>query len=403
MRKGSNSLAFMSAIDENSIVTIPLEEQSGYAANGKSWSNMLRFRRDLGEGSHLGLVGTDRRFDGGGSGSLMSADGQIRLTQSNSIEFQVLASYTDEINDPALTDSAFNEITFGDEEYTAALDGESYWGHAFEVELGRSTGDYWVRGNYQEKSPTFRADNGFEPQNNSRMARANFGGIKRFEESDIWENVNGNMDLTRKWNFDGVKKDEWVNANLELNFRAAQTGIHSSYMRSNELFREVQFNDIWQVHTCFHTQPWEQLNMGANINYGHRIARRDLVMGKETSYGFWADIKPISRLLLAFNYQHVFSDDLDTGERLFSQSVFRLRGDLQMTRRLSFRLISQYNDRNKRFDLDPLLTYRINALSMVYLGSTHRYYEFALEDGGPEDFHLTDRQFFLKVQYLFQL
>ena len=403
MRKGANSLAFLSAYDENSIVILPFEEESRYVANGKSMSNLLRFRHDLGEGSHLGIVATDRRFDGGGSGTLASVDGQIRLTQSNSIEFQLIGTHTEEINDPALTDSAFNEKTFDDGKYTAALDGESFRGHAFSVELQRSTGDYWLKGRYQERSPTFRADNGFEPQNNDRVASAEIGGIKRFEDSKVMENINGNFHLGRKWNFEGVQKDEWAMLSFELKFRAAQTGIHSRFMASNELFAGTQFDDIWLAHTCLHTQPWEALIFGANYDYGHRIARYDLVMGKETNYGIWADIKPLSRLLVTTSYRRVFSDNLETDERLFSQSILRLRTDLQLSRRFSFRLITQYNDLYRSWDFDPLLTYRVNSLSVFYVGSTHNYREFALTEGSLEDWRLTARQYFLKFQYLFQL
>ncbi len=402
-RKGANSLVFLSAYDEHSIIILPFEEESEYVSNGQSYSNMVRFRHDLGEGSHLGLVATDRRFDQGGSGSLAGVDGQIRLTQSNSIEFQLIGTHTEEINDPSLTDSAFNEQTFDNGQYTAALDGETFSGHAFSVELGRSTANYWFGGEYRERSSTFRADNGFEPQNNNRNAHANIGGIKRFADSNVWENINGGFNIGRKWNFDNVQKDEWVNMNFELKFRAAQTGIHSSFMASNELFGGIQFDDIWQAHTCMRSQPWEALVFGANYNYGHRIARHDLVMGKETSYGVWADIKPVSRFLVAVNYNHVFSDDLETGERLFSQSILRLRMDLQMSRRFSFRLITQYNDRHRSWDLDPLLTYRVNSLSVFYVGSTYHYREYALNEGAVEDWRLSSRQYFLKFQYLFQL
>ncbi len=403
MRKGSNSLAFLSAYDEHSIIILPFEEESRYVANGKSFSNLLRFRHDLGEGSHLGLVATDRRFDGGGSGSLAGVDGQIRLTQSNSIEFQIIGSHTEEINNPALTDSAFNEQTFDSGKYTAALDGEEFWGHAFTIELERSTANYWLGGSYRERSPTFRADNGFEPQNNDRVAHANIGGIKRFEDSKIMENINGNFNLGRKWNFDGVQKDEWAMLSFELKFRAAQTGIHSRLMASNELFGGTRFDDIWLAHTCFRTQPWEALRFGGNYDYGHRIARNYLIMGAETNYGVWADIKPISRFLVAVNYNRVFSDDLETGERLFSQSILRLRTDLQMSRRFSFRLITQYNDRYRTWDFDPLLTYRVNSLSVFYVGSTYHYREYALTEGSLEDWRLSSRQYFLKFQYLFQL
>ncbi|UCF04955.1 MAG: hypothetical protein JSV33_13690 [bacterium] len=249
-RRGSNSIAFLSAYDEHSVIILPFEEQSRFVENGKSYSNVLRFRHDLGKASHVGLVATDRRFTSGGSGSLVGLDGQIRLSTSNSLRFQFLGSYTKEVDNIALVaDSSFNAELFSNDKYTARLDGESFLGHGLLVNLERSTGNYWGGVEYGELSPTFRADNGFEPSNNKRMASSWLGGILRFEENKLLENINGSVNITRKWNFDSVKKDEWINANIEVKFRAAQTGIHTSYMRSNELFGGIQFNDIWQMHT----------------------------------------------------------------------------------------------------------------------------------------------------------
>jgi hypothetical protein len=402
-RSGSNSLAFLTARDEHSVVILPFEENSRFVENGKSYSNIVRMRRDLGEQSHLGLVATDRRFDSGGSGTAAGVDGKIRLSASNSILFQALATYTEEIDNPALTDSAFNEETFDGGKYTKALDGETFWGHAFLTNIQRSTSDYWFGAEYSEKSPTFRVDNGFEPSNNYRYGNGWMGGILRFDDSDVLENINGSFNFGRKWNFDGVQKDEWLNADLSVRFRTAQSEIHASYMASNELFQNIQFNGIWQGHICLHTQPNGSLNFGGNYNYGHRIARHDLVMGKETRYGVWADIRPIDRMLLSASYSHIFSDGLDSGERLFSQSIFRSTLSLQFTRELSLRVIAQYNDRWEVWDIDPLIKYRLNSFSVFYIGSTNRYRNMTLDEDPLEGWHQTDRQYFLKFQYLFQL
>jgi hypothetical protein len=402
-RKGSNSMAFLSAYDEHSVIILPFEENSEFIENGKSYSNIIRFRHDLGEQSHLGIVATDRRFNSGGSGSLAGLDGQIRLSPSNSLRFQLLASHTEEVDNPALADSATNVHLFGDEEYTGALDGEIFWGHGLTTTIERSTGDYWAAAQYNELSPTFRADNGFEPSNNWRKGTIVLGGVKRFEDNKILENVSGEVDAVRKWNFDGIKKDEWILASMEVYFRAAQTGIHSQYLRSNELFHDIQFDDIWQFHTCFNTQPYGALRFGGNYNYGHRIARRDLVMGMETSYGVWADIRPIDRMLLSTSYSRIYSDDLHSSERLFSQSVLRTTLSLQMSCELSARIVTQYNDRSDSWEIDPLITYRVNSLSVFYIGSTHSYRDLTLEEDGIEGWNLTDRQYFLKFQYLFQL
>ncbi len=402
-RNGSNSLALMSARDEHSAIILPFEEKSEIVQNGKSYSNIIRYKRDLGEQSHLGIIATDRRFDQGGSGSLAGLDGNIRFSPNNSLQFQFISTYTEEVDNPALGDSSLSSETFDDGKYTAGLDGESFSGRAFLLSLERGTANSRMDATYTERSPTFRADNGLEPSNNNRMGMLQGGYVLRFDDSGIMETLEGNINMARKWNFDGVKKDEWVNTDLVFAFRAAQTQVHFSYLSSNELFRGIQFNDIWQGHACFHTQPSGALELDANVNYGHRIARRDLVMGKEVSYGASAKIRPLNRLLISTDFSRVISDDLDSGDRLFSQSILWSRISLQVSRELSLRLVAQYNDRFKHWDLDPLLTYRINAFTVFYIGSTHDYRETGIEDYGREGWSLTDRQYFMKLQYLFRV
>ena len=402
-RKGSNSAAFLSARDDNSVIILPFEESSRYVAGGESYSNILRARRDLGEQAHLGLIATDRRFKSGGAGSLAGIDGKIRLSSSDTFLFQVLATRTNEVNNPALTDSAFNETRFADGAHNAALDGETFWGHGVFARLNRSAANYWMGADYLERSPTFRADNGFEPSNNNRMGTARMGGVVRFENNRVLENINGQVDVARKWNFEGVQKDEWINGTLELRFRTAQTGIHSRFMSSNELFSGIQFVNIWQAHTCLSTHPGGALSFGGHYNYGHRIARQEVVLGKETSRGGWVDVRPVDRLFVAFSYQNTFSDDLETGTRLFSQSIFRTRMSLQVSRALSGRLVLQYNDRFDCWDIDPLITYRINSLSVFYVGSTQEYQNMNFADNGRDGWCLSSRQYFLKFQYLLRL
>jgi hypothetical protein len=313
-----------------------------------------------------------------------------------------MATRTQEVFNPALTDSALNATRF-DGAHTSGLDGETFYGHGLYASLNRNTANYWFGGDYRERSPTFRADNGFEPQNNHRIGTANIGGVLRFENSSVLENINGGVDGGRKWNFAGVRKDEWVNATLQIRLRAAQTGTHTRYMHSNELFGGVYFQNIWLAHTCFSTQPSAALRFGGYYNYGDRIARWELVMGRETTRGVWADLRPIDRLLVSLSYDDAFSDDLETGARLFSQAIFRTRMSLQLSRRLSGRLVLQYNDRYDCWDVDPLVTYRINSLSVFYIGSTQRYEDLNPLDSGRVGWTLTARQYFLKFQYLIRL
>lgn len=402
-RRGGNSVAFLSARDEHSVIILPFEESSEFIENGKSYSNILRAKKDFGEQTHIGMVATDRRFDSGGSGSLVGFDGRVRLSPSDVVLFQVLGTYTREDNNPALGDTSLQSQFFDNGKYTAALDGEEFWGHGWQVGLNREARNYGVGADYWERSPTFRAESGFEPSNNSKRAGAWVSGILRLEDSRVWDYVSSDMDIGRAWNFDGVKKDEWVRTNLSFKLRAAQAEMHSQYLYSNELFGGTQFDGIWVAHTCVSIHPGGALSFGGNVNYGHTIARRDLVMGEETKYGLWADVRPIDRMLIEVSYTRVESDAVKTGERLFDQSLLWSRLSLQFMRELSARLVLQHNDNTHTYDFDPLVTYQLSPVSLFYIGSTRHYRDLDLAEDGRDGWNLADRQYFLKMQYLFQI
>jgi hypothetical protein len=200
-----------------------------------------------------------------------------------------------------------------------------------------------------------------------------------------------------------VRKDEWIRTNLTFKLRAAQTEVHSQYLYSNELFGGKQFDGIWLAHTCLTVKPGGAVSFGGNINYGHTIARYDLVLGEETSFGAWADIRPVDRMLVSLSYSRVKSDDLETGERLFSQATVNSSLHFQILRELSARLLLRYNDRHDTWDADPLIAYRLSPLSIFYVGSTRHYRDLTVVDDGRDGWTLAARQYFLKVQYLLQI
>ncbi len=62
----------------------------------------------------------------------------------------------------------------------------------------------------------------------------------------------------------------------------------------------------------------------------------------------------------------------------------------------------QFDDFDQRWELDPLVTYRLNPFSIFYVGSTRDYARFAALADGPESWQLGERTYFLKLQYLFR-
>jgi len=91
----------------------------------------------------------------------------------------------------------------------------------------------------------------------------------------------------------------------------------------------------------------------------------------------------------------------DDDSVVFDGYVHRTKVKLQLTRRLYLRTVFQYDDFERRFDVEPLLSYKVNPFTVLYLGSTHAFTDFE-GDYDPEGWTQRERQLFLKIQYLFQ-
>jgi hypothetical protein len=411
MRAGRTSVAYLGAYDEHSPLVIPFEEGSSPSLPvGKSFSNIVRLRRTFGESSQSGVLLTDRRYDGGGSGTVLSADGSFKLAKCVRFTTQIAASHTEEVNDPSLWN--MGDYTF-DGDHTGTLDGESYWGHAWMGRLTWNPANYWIIGYFYEKSRTFRVDNGWEPRNNRREANIDMAYLFRFNDG-LLRRVYPNVNVGRVWNTDGTIKDEYVWTNFTVDLRKWQMSFHSQHLISNERYRGVHYKGIWNFHQCAQVCPTDWLSFGGNVGYGDQIAYGYRVLGRQLRLGAYYELRPVDRLLLETSYTHVRSKDPDTEQEFYRTYIVHNRLSVQFSKELSLRLVVEYNDGSEAWDVDPLLTYRINPFTLFYVGTTYDYGRvYGLNEAGsafvPEGEtsynhdRLTGRQFFMKLQYLFQI
>lgn len=400
-RMNDLNIAFLSAYDETSPLLIPTEEFSTYLDAGNSMSNILRLRQTFGLESHLGLIITDRRYEHNGSGSVIGLDGTWKLDKNYQIRMQAVASYTDEQDENLLGDF-FDDIYFDNGRYSLALDDESFWGHGFYASFERNGRHLTFDIDYREKSPTFRTSNGFENSNNSRtvdsyMEYTFYPESEIIPEADIWTVVG------RKWNHDGKRKDEWIRAGAGVKL-PGQTEIEASYLVSWEKFANMDFPGIRRVYADFYTNFIDQLGFGIDGSYGRAIARLaspEPDMGDQLQLGIRATIKPLDRLFISPSYSYIKSTDPDSDRTFYEGYTTRTKIELQLSREFSFRFITQYNDFNSRWEFDPLITYQLNPFTLFYLGSSHRLRDFEIY--GEPEIKESRRQFFMKIQYLWQI
>lgn len=396
-RIGRTSIGYIGARDEVSPVVLPFEERSAILQAERSTSNILRVRHSLGESSFIGGLATDRRLDEGGAGTAVGADALIRLDKQHQLELQFIASYTREPNDTALSEDV-NALEFDRGAHTAAFDGEAYWGRAVYASLERTAELWSFDVDYWDATPTFRADNGFQTRNDFRRVIV-WNGLSFYPKARLVDQVSPYLSVGRVWNFDGVRKDEWVQSGIGLMLKG-QTHVGMSYSLNRERFRALEFDGIGRWSLNVSSRFSDPVSLGFNMSRGRSIARNlsTPVLGDGTNVSIWATVKPIQRLVIEPSYSYAELIHPEDGSEIFTGYVARTRVSYQFTRELFLRTVMQYNDFSGAMDVEPLLMYRLNPYSIVYVGSTHDFSEF----DDPTGFVQTDRQFFLKLQYLFR-
>ncbi len=421
----SFSLAYTASHDEHSPYSIPVEERGWMREMGGSTVNVVRGLANVGNGSTVGFLASHRGYDKGGDGLIFSADGEFRLSPSYSIVAQGILSRTTEPEDAAVSPGA----TFDNGKYTVDLDGESYWGTAFITEFRRRSRHWNLTVDYNQLTPTYRTQVGYDPWNDQRSFFV-FSTYHIRPKTGFLERLSPQMGIDRRWNFgagDEELKRKWAHfyANLSANFRWAQSSLAVGYQRGSERWFGADYRDLWTSSAQAYSRPLDMVAGQISVQWGHGAAVQADAVGRELDLSAGLDLKPIDRLVIEPSYNYSRSEHIDTGQELFKEVIWRTRLRLQVNPRFSLRVVAQYDDYDvnvatggpdyyrvsgRTWEFDPLLTYRLNSLSLFYLGSTHDLSDFGVPTDGfnlpPQTrsiWRQSQRQFFVKLQYLFQV
>lgn len=427
------SVAYTMARDENSPYSIPIEEQGWTPLVGRSTVNVVRGLGNVGNGSTLGFLLSHRAYEHDGSGSILAGDAEVRLSRAYSIVGQGVISHTKEplIGNPRFySDNGIpQDRLFDNGKYTVGLDGEEYWGTAFITEFRRRS-RYWnFTLDYNQLTPTYRTQVGYDPWTDQR----NFFAFTTYNfrpSSGLFERISPQLGIDRRWSFGAGESDvvrKWAHAqvNVDANLRWAQTNTGVGLTTGSERWFGTEYKDLWGVNFNWFSQPFDKLGYNFFVRFGKGPAVYADAVGREMNISAGLQLKPIDRLIIEPSYNYSKSAHVATDDELYKEVIWRARLRYQVNQRLSLRLVVQYDDYDvnvavgaptyyhisgRTWEFDPLLTYRINSFSMFYFGSTHDLNDFGVPTDGfnlpssaPAKWRQSSRQFFMKVQYLFQV
>lgn len=421
---GKISLGYVSAFDENTPYVVPFEERSvTLATKANSTSNVLRTKVELGTGTYIGFVGTDRRTTDG-SNSVGTIDTKIRLNKQYTLSAMAGVSRTDEPTDSAFSEDRIPDVSFhaGDRDYNSDFNGERFNGHFMRVTLDRTARHWGFFAWYNDLSPGFRSENGFIRGNNLREA----GAFNRYtfylDESHPWlSRIEPRVQMNRKYNYDGKLKDFWIGPQLFIQMKKQTYFWSNAAVVNNENFRGKQFNHIHRAAVEMGTEAFRLISggfwteTGSYVNRGGTEGdpRNPLAKAKGYNLSVWLTLKPTSQLSNEFEYRQFNLWTHYGGKLLVGQQIYRDALAYQFTKRLFLRLIgeisyvdfydgdSQQVEHRTRFSVDPLLSYKINPFTVLFLG--------AHVGGGKDPYEnydgltRTNQSVFVKFQYFMRI
>jgi hypothetical protein len=277
---------------------------------------------------------------------------------------------------------------------------------------------------FNQVAPSYRTQTGYDPWNDQRNSFV-FTNYNIYFDQGLIERITPGLYADGRWDYDGDRKWAHGQGSLAFRLRRAQTNFGVSYSRGEETWGGIEFADLWSFGFNFETHPHDMLAVYGQGVVGTDPALFTLEKGDLARYDLSLEFKPIDRLIIEPTVSHIRSENPLGGELQFRQTIARARVRLQVNPQFSLRLVLQHNSSRQplyqelaqegefptyhmtfgaKWEVDPLLTYRLNSFSVFYLGATHDFRDFnaALADGAA-DFRMTGRQYFMKLQYLWQM
>lgn len=433
-KAGKMSFGYIASYDEDTPFILPFEEKSAvFSSNKNSATNVLRTKYEIAKGTYVGFVGSDRRTKGG-SNSAGTIDAKIRLDSKYTLSALAGLSRTEEPSDSILSSDDIRDVSFQTRgrSFDSDFNGENYNGWFTRLTLDRTAKHWGFFAWYNDLSPGFRSDNGFIRSNNLREV----GAYNRYtfyfaDAHPLLVRIEPRVQFNRKYNYDGRLKDWWINPQLFVQFKK-QTYIWMGVAAvNNENFRDKQFDHIHRVGFEMGSQAFKLINGGFWTETGYYInregraddPRNPLIKAKGFNLQTWLTIKPTSRLSNEFNYLQFNLWTHYGGDPLVSQYIFRNAISYQFTSRLFLRIIGELSFRDtykttadeddnlilgqidhghdESFNINPLLSYKINPFTVFFLGAniggTKRPYE------NYSGLTSTDQSIFVKFQYFMRL
>lgn len=417
-KKGPFSLGLLATDDQSPgksvFNTSPLKDE-------RALFGVVRMKYDLFKESHIGVIFTDREFNGdmSGPGSFFRTafnrvggiDGQFRLSPTWRFNFQAVATKTKFANGTSLAGPGYELNFFRN-------------GHKFNYFAG-----------YSDRAPGFRTQTGFVSRVDVRVGEQQIGYRWRPEGKRLIAHGPEFFQAV-VYGHDGVRLD-WSSYNdYRFQFKG-QTTVGVLYNFFRERIRPQDFGPPMTSSIDFSRREYgffvysgylKWITLDAIWRWNHRInfvpvAGNPPELGNGKNGGVFLTVRPLDQLVIENSYQYATLTSRVNGANIFNNHILRSKVNYQFTKALSLRFITQYDavlanrsntslDDEKALNFDILATYLLNPGTAIYVGynsnlsNVDRALALNPVNGNllrtRDPFTNDGKQFFVKASYLFR-
>ena len=370
---GNTTLGVIVADDE---AAGRLDDRTDPRFGGTAQTVVGRARYDFYSESYLGAIMTAREF-GHEHNRVAGVDGRFRLSQTHRVSFMAVGSSTQHETEGALG------------------------GPALEADFTHQGRHLGYGASYSSIDPEFRTDSGFLPRVDLRQATADLS-YRWWPESTLmtW---GPSLTYVRLYDHAGVLQDEQIQGLISFQFRN-NCMVRSIFSRDLERYQGIDFRKTG--YGSFGGCSGRILSIFGGFNVGDGILFSDSpFLGRSTAYNVIVSAKPTTRLSTRIRaISSRFVNPVGNAE-LFDVKIFRTETTYQFTERFLLRHIMEHNTLSMTLGNNLLLTYRINAGTVAFLGYDDRFQRGTRINDTlflTTALQRTNRAVFGKLSYLFR-
>jgi len=384
-KEGKNAFGTYIARDDITNIIIPSNQASRFTFIDESTdTGVLRYRRDVGERSAIGVLYTGREGDEYHN-RVAGLDGLVRFTKSDTMRVQYLSS-----------DTAYPELVA--RRFAQELD--SFRGDAFHIQYDHFARNWRGFVKYQDLDPLFRADSGFIPRVDVKTGEAQYERVIYGTKQTWYAQASFGVHGLRTEDHGGTLTDEIAEVFGTVN-GPYQSAFEARVQKNREFFRGTIF-DLDRQIVEFGINPTGRIRLAAFARFGDEIDLATARLGRTMILDPAIQLRLGKGLNLQLEYVRQTLDDADGGDRIFDVDIAQSRLVYQFNVRTFVRAVLQYQDFNRGAINEKdvfgqfLFSYKLNPQTVLFAG----YDDTRFGENGI-DITQTDRSFFLKVGYAF--